>query len=198
MSTPDGTGREDGTTGGTGPGDAATPDTATSYTATSDTVPDEGSDLLARATAELRQAPEKEPTWQDVSESVVTALRSVTRRSTWVTAGLGPRPRAAGGTAAGVTDTVALSDEGLAVLVRRALAPVAGGAPSALDVHVDDAGRCTGLDVDVVAAYGQDLRGLVAEVRDRCAAVLRDVLGDDAAPPVAVQVVDVTEGDPRA
>lgn len=159
-------------------------------------VPEEGSELLARATTELREAPEKAPTWQDVSETVVSALRSVTRRSTWVTAGLGPR-----GDAAAVTDTMTISDQALAVLVRRALRTLEGGAPSALTVHADDAGRCTGLDVEVVAAYGQDLRGLVAEVGRRCAAVLLDALGEDAAPPAAavvVRVVDVTEGDPRA
>lgn len=163
-------------------------------------VPEAGSELLDRATAELRAAPEREPTWQDISDSVVGALRAVTRRTTWVSAGLDPRS-GTGLTGTGPVDTVAVSDQALAALVRHALRPVPGCDPAGLEIGVDEAGRCTGLTVEVVAAYGQDLLALAAEVRRRCTVVLLDALGEDAAPPaasVAVQVVDVTEGDPRA
>ena len=158
----------------------------------------EVSDLLARATTELREAPERAPTWQDISDGVVGALRTITRRSTWVVA---PLERGSADGRPGAPDTVSVSDQAIATLVRRTLRALPGCAPSGLDVEVDDAGRCTGLLVEVVAAYGEDLQRLAGLVRERTAAVLAEALGPVGAPPpesVAVQVVDVTEGDPRA
>ena len=136
---------------------------------TPDDGPGETSELLARATDELRRAPEREPTWQDISGAVVGALRAAGRRTTWVTVGLD------GGTDPG-RDVLVVGDQVLAGLVRRDLRTLAGCAPSGMAVDVDEEGRCTGVVVEVVAAFGADLRGVAAEVRARCSADRKSVV----------------------
>lgn len=151
-------------------------------------------ELLARATRDLREAPE--PGWAEISEAVVGAVRAATRHTSPVAARLG-LGASADPAAPERGDTLRIADAVLAHYVGRAVGSVAGCSPVRVDLRLDDAQRCTGMGVDVAVAWDLDLPVVADHARDAAAATLAELLGDDAPGPgdVDVRVVDVTTDD---
>lgn len=92
-----------------------------------------------------------------------------------------------------------VTDRVVKAALRRALQTSPTHAPSALRLVVDD-DRLRGLELDLVAAYGVELRPLAAAVRAVVLDELRGLVGPDpafGAADVAITFVDVVPGDPR-
>lgn len=135
------------------------------------------SEVLARATGALQDAPE--PAWPAVMQRVSRTLRQVSRPG---------RPLLVADSAAGRL----LADQRVVVdVVRRALDRVPGCRP--VGVAVSATGTAvTSLQVDVWVGYGEDVLVVAAAVRSAATGSLVDVLG--RAYPVDVVVVDVDPG----
>lgn len=91
-----------------------------------------------------------------------------------------------------------VTDRVVKTALRRALDDPAF-APSALRLVVDE-GRLRGVELDLVAAYGVELRPLADVVRAVVLRELRELLGPDpafGAADVLIAFVDVVPGDPR-
>lgn len=92
-----------------------------------------------------------------------------------------------------------VTDRVVKAALRRALQVSPTHAPSALRLVVDE-GRLSGLELDLVAAYGVELRPLADAVRGVVLRELRALLGPDPAfgpADVTIAFVDVVPGDPR-
>ena len=132
----------------------------------------DGSDLvLARASRSLRDQP-VDARWIDISESIISRVRTTTRR-TWPvdaeypTAATDPERKA---------DTLRVSDHVIRTAVRRALAGVHGAEPTAIDLYVDEH-TCTGAHIDIVGVYGDDLQAVGDELAAIVLTTLTDLLG---------------------
>ncbi|MDR6174911.1 hypothetical protein QE364_000971 [Nocardioides zeae] len=92
-----------------------------------------------------------------------------------------------------------VTDRVVRTALRRALQTSPTHAPSAIRLVVDG-GRLDRLELDLVAAYGVELRPLADAVRAVVLRELRALLGPDPAfgpAQVAIAFVDVVPGDPR-
>ncbi|GAB3074911.1 hypothetical protein [Nocardioides zeae] len=133
--------------------------------------------------------------WSEVAASVRGRLRSVLDPAVPILVhdARGRLDHDAEGSRTWVTDRV------VKAALRRALQPSATHAPSALRLVVDE-DRLRGVELDLVAAYGVELRPLADAVRAVVLEELRDLLGPDPAfgpADVAITFVDVVPGDPR-
>lgn len=159
--------------------------------------PLEHENALDLATAAARQeaadgAPEG---WSEVAASVRGRLRSVLDPAVPILVhdARGRVDQDGEGSRTWVTDRV------VKAALRRALQASPTHAPSALRLVVED-DRLRGVELDLVAAYGVELRPLAAVVRGVVLDELRELLGPDpafGAADVAIAFVDVVPGDPR-
>jgi hypothetical protein len=133
--------------------------------------PDESDPVLDRAVRSLQDRP-TDPRWIDISTSIISKVRTTTRR-TWpvdaefLTPTTDPERNA---------DTLRISDHVVRTAIRRALVGVHGAEPTAIDLYLDDH-RCTGARIDVIGAYGDDLQAVGDELAALALAVLNDLLG---------------------
>jgi hypothetical protein len=110
--------------------------------------------------------------WIDISDSIIAKVRATTRR-TWPvdaeypTAAKQPERKA---------DTLRVSDHVVRTAVRRALAGVHGAEPTAIELYLDDH-MCTGIYVDIVGIYGDDLQGVGDDLAAIALATLNELLG---------------------
>lgn len=153
--------------------------------------PGEDDPVLARAARSLQEAP-ADARWVDISDAIVSKVRATTRRTWPIDADY--RTGAADTARAG--DTLRVSDQVVRTAIRRALAGVHGGQPTAIDLYLDGH-RCTGARIDIVGVYGDDLQAVGDELAGIALAVLRDVLGAGPQPltraDIDVHVNDITE-----
>ncbi|CCQ14010.1 putative uncharacterized protein [Rhodococcus sp. AW25M09] len=145
--------------------------------------PVEPDSVLARAAAELRDAPQ-EPNWVDISSSILTKVRNTTRR-TWPIDSAFP-----GGSGAGPADTLRISDHIVKTTLRRALAGVRGAQPTEIDLDLDGH-ACIGLSLAVIGVYGDDLQA----AGDELAMIAIDVVSDLLAISLDRDAVDVRVDD---
>lgn len=125
--------------------------------------------ILSRAARELKDAPE-EPRWLDISSSIISRVRSTTRRSWPVD---GQFPTAPPGRD---SDTLRVSDLVVRTAILRSLQGVHGSQPTDISLYLDDH-RCTGLSLTVVGAYGSDLQAVGDELATIALGVVEDWLG---------------------
>lgn len=185
--------------GGVGPALPGSPDLADRADQHADAHADAHDDgptaaLLARAVGSLRDEPE--PAWDTTSTRVRHALRRSTRRSRPLRATTADQP---GGGAFGGDDRLLVSERVVIDLLRVAVTGTSGGAPTAIDLHVERSeqdDRCTGVGVELVAGFGTDLRAVTHELRSLVLQILDDTLGP-AARVVDLRVVDVEPQDPE-
>lgn len=133
--------------------------------------------------------------WSEVAASVRGRLRSVLDPAVPILVhDAGGRVDQDGeGSRTWVTDRV------VKAALRRALQTSPTHAPSALRFVVEG-DRLRGVELDLVAAYGVELRPLAVAVRAVVLDELRELLGPDpafGAAEVAIAFVDVVPGDPR-
>lgn len=137
-------------------------------------------DVLARASRELRAAPE--PGWPAVERRVIAAVRA-TPRSGWPVTVVDPRPGRNPG-------RIQVSD----LVVRAHLARVLRAVPDVklaeLSVSVEDT-ELQAVRIEVSALYGTDLAVLADHVRTQALAVIRDIVGDATDVDVDVAITDV-------
>jgi hypothetical protein len=133
-------------------------------------------DILSRAAAEARSAPE--PGWVDISTHIQQKLRSVTRRS---------RPILAEADSGG---PLYVADHVLVSHLRVAISALPGCELARVSFVGED-GRATGAVVEVVASYGQDLAALGEQVRALTLAIITDLLGP-VEPSFGTAGIDVT------
>ncbi|WP_162938431.1 hypothetical protein [Mycobacterium kyogaense] len=137
-------------------------------------------DVLARASRELRAAPELG--WPVVERSVIAAVRA-TPRSGWPVTVVDPRPGRTPG-------RIQVSD----LVVRAHLARVLRAIPDVkladVSVSVEDT-ELKAVRIEVSALYGADLAVLADHVRAKALAVIRDVIGDATDVDVDVAITDV-------
>jgi hypothetical protein len=145
---------------------------------------DPADELLARAARSLREEPQ--PGWVQISQRVVSGVRSVARQTRPVDLPLGP----AGGAARRPGDRLDVADLVVVALVRQALAGLDGVRPEGVEVLLDGR-RLTGVVVRVAVGYGLAVDEAAARVRAATTVVLADLLGPDGSAPVDVEVVDL-------
>jgi hypothetical protein len=150
-------------------------------------------DALARATSVLRDEPE--PGWIEVSQSVMSRVRTLVTPASAVIA-FDDEGSAEHGSRGSV---VRVSGRILAPRLRDAVDTPTRAADS-VDVEVVD-DRCAAIRIAVVCRYGLDLQAEGRDVRARAAAVVHELLGRDPGfdpeRDITVEVVDVVEGDPH-
>lgn len=147
---------------------------------------------LAGAARALAAQPEQG--WAGVSTGVVAAVRSASRRSWPVDADVSdlvvPAP----------PGRVQVGDRVLRVQLGRAVGAARGCGVADVALRLDGQ-RLVGVDLDVVARYGQELHALAAGVRATVLVELGTLLGPDArvtaVDDVVVRIGDVSPGDPR-
>lgn len=122
--------------------------------------------VLARAASSLKEVP-VDPRWIDISDSILSKIRTTTRRTWPVEAEFATTATAS----ERQDDTLRVSDHVVRTTLRRALAGVHGAEPTAIDLYLDDH-RCTGVHITVVGVYGDDLQA----AGDHLAAIALDVL----------------------
>ncbi|MFC5382675.1 hypothetical protein [Aquipuribacter nitratireducens] len=136
-----------------------------------------GGEALRRATAELRQGQEPEPSgWPALADRVTTRLRGVSRPG---------RPLLLATVPAG---TLHVDERVVVDVLRRALSAVPGCRPVGLRVRADGE-VVTGVAVEVWVRLGADVRVVAAAARDTTRRAVLDALGRDV--PVDVHVADV-------
>lgn len=152
--------------------------------------PGESDPVLARAASSLKEVP-VDPRWIDISDSILSKIRTTTRR-TWPVeaeyATAATTPERAG-------DTVRVSDHVVRTTLRRALAGVHGAEPTAIDLYLDGH-RCTGVHITVVGVYGDDLQAAGDDLAVIALDVLHTVLGPTS-PALTRADVDVHVQDVR-
>ncbi|MDJ0393672.1 hypothetical protein QMK17_10055 [Rhodococcus sp. G-MC3] len=125
--------------------------------------------ILARAARELKDAP-AEPRWLDISSSIISKVRSTTRR-TWPVDGAFPTSPSARD-----ADTLRISDLVVRTAILRSLQGVRGSQPTDISLYLDDH-VCTGLSISVVGVYGSDLQAVGNELAGIAIGIVADVLG---------------------
>ena len=148
-------------------------------------------DVIRRAVDAIQdRATEESSQWPAVAAGVRDRVRRSPLLSTPVDAAIedlsGATPFAHG-------DRLTVSDRVVVDAVRRGLNGIPETAPETISLVLD--GRdCVGVRVELVAAYGADLRAISDRVRAVVRATLHDTLG--IVVPVDVAVVDVVVDDP--
>lgn len=152
-------------------------------------------DALARATRELREAPQ--PGWTQIRDSVIGAVRATSRRTQPVRATIDVSTE----DAERGRDTLHITDQVLRTYLNRALTEASMSAPVDVAFDLDENSDCHGADIDLVGAYGTDLQQLGEHTRRVAATVLSDLLGRPLPvvepADVHVTVSDIIQGDPR-
>jgi uncharacterized alkaline shock family protein YloU len=154
-----------------------------------------GPDPLERATQALRDEPEPQPDWPQVSNRIKGRVRSLVRPApALLTVGADGDPsRDEVGSRTWVSGRVLVS------MVRERIRQE-GAVPRDVDLDVVD-DRCRSVRVDLVCSYGTDLVALGEQVRADVHELLLDLLGPDPerddVEAVQVSVVDVVVGDAR-
>lgn len=108
--------------------------------------------ILDRAARGLREEPE-EPRWVDISSTIISRVRSTTRRTWPVDAVFATSPEGRSG------DSLRVSDHVVRRAVLRALTGVHGCQPTDISLYLDDH-VCTGVSIAVVGVYGSDLQAV--------------------------------------
>ncbi|MDF9714750.1 hypothetical protein INN71_01820 [Nocardioides sp. ChNu-153] len=153
-------------------------------------------DPFVRATETARsERPEPPGGWVELSASVMARVRSsVLPSEPLLTFAADGRPdQDAAGSRTYVSERV------VRTALRELLQSSPSHAPEGLRLLVDD-GRLTGVEIDLVAAYGTVLPALGDAVRAQVLDLLRGLLGPDpdlGPDDVVVAVTDVAVGDPR-
>jgi hypothetical protein len=156
--------------------------------------PGDAHSVLARAARSLRDQP-VDAGWIDISDSIISKVRTTTRR-TWpvdaeyVTAATDPERKA---------DTLRVSDHVVRTAVRRALAGVHGAEPTAIDLYLDEH-ACTGAYVDIVGVYGDDLQAVGDELAIIVVETLTELLGpvrELTRADIDVHVNDIDDAEPQ-
>ena len=149
--------------------------------------------LLARAARSLKDQP-VDARWIDISESIISKVRATTRRTWPIDSQFHTTTTQPERTA----DTLQVSDHVLRTVIRRALTGVQGAEVTAIDLYLDKH-TCTGVRVDVIGAYGEDLQA----VGDMLAAIVVTTLDDLLGPAadltragVDIHVHDLNEAQP--
>lgn len=133
--------------------------------------PSHSDPVLARAARSLKDKP-VDARWIDISDSIISRVRTTTRRTWPVSAEFPGTTEQSERTA----DTLRISDHVVRSAVRRALAGVHGAEPTAIDLYLDEH-TCTGAYVDIVGVYGDDLQAVGDELAGIVLATLSDLLG---------------------
>jgi hypothetical protein len=133
--------------------------------------PSDSDPVLARAARSLRDQ-SADARWIDISESIISRVRTTTRRTWPVDADF---PTAATQSER-KADTLRISDHLVRTTLRRALAGVHGAEPTAIDLYLDGH-TCTGVYLDVVGAYGDDLQAVGEELAAIALRALSGLLG---------------------
>ena len=137
-------------------------------------------ELVNRAARILRVVPE--PGWQAIERDVIAAVRT-TPRGGWPLDVVDPEPGGARG-------VLRVSDLALTNLLSRTLR-------GDLDYKVTDIraqsrdGALLDVSIDLSCRYLADAQGAALRVRERCASVVADVIGEVADASITVAVTDV-------
>lgn len=150
-------------------------------------------DTVTRRAVEAIHATSETDAWPAVSATVRDRVRRTPRLSQPVHAST----HTLSGTARfAPSDRLDLSDTVVVDVLRQALHDIPGTAPHDIALTVD-AGRCVGVRVDIVSAFGTDLLATAGRVRSVVGAALSEALGTlSVIVPVDVAVVDVVVDDP--
>lgn len=155
--------------------------------------PDDFDPVLARAARSLQTAP-ADARWIDISNSIVSRIRTTTRRTWPIDAEFPSESR----DLVRAADTLRISDHVVRTAIRRALVGVHGAEPTAIDLYLDGH-VCTGVHVDVVGVYGEDLQAVGDELAAITLAVLAEMLGPIPRPltraDIDVRVHDILDHD---
>ncbi len=150
-------------------------------------------DPLERATTALRGEPETG--WIEVSQSVMDRVRTLVTPASAVIA-FDDQGRSERGVRGSV---VRVSGRILTPRLRDAVDTPTRAADS-VDVEVVD-DRCTQIRISLVCSYGLDLQAEGRDARAAAASVVHELLGRDPdfdpERDIAIDVVDVVEGDPH-
>jgi hypothetical protein len=154
--------------------------------------PGDSDAVLARAARTLKEQP-VDTRWIDISNSIISKVRSTSRR-TWPVDAEYPTPPIQPGRNA---DTLRISDHVIRTTIRRALAGVHGAEPTAIDLYLDEH-TCTGLYIDIIGVYGDDLQAVGDELAGIALATVNDLLGPGhrlVRADIDVHVHDINETD---
>ena len=133
--------------------------------------PGDSDPVLARAARSLTEQP-ADTRWIDISDSIISKVRTSTRRTWPIDAEYPPAATQLERRA----DTLRISDHVVRTTVRRALAGVHGAEPTAIDLYLDEH-TCTGVRIDIVGAYGEDLHAVGDALAAIALSALTDLLG---------------------
>lgn len=125
--------------------------------------------ILDRAARELREQPE-EPRWLDISSTIISRVRSTTRR-TWPVEAVYPVVREGRS-----GDSLRVSDQVVRRAILGALTGIHGCQPIDISLYLDDH-VCTGASIAVVGVYGSDLQAVGNDLAGIAIGVVSDVLG---------------------
>ncbi|GGC75230.1 hypothetical protein IEU95_01200 [Hoyosella rhizosphaerae] len=142
--------------------------------------------LLQRAAQEVREDDDND-SWLRVTESIFAKVRASTRHSVPLRAELSADLVARG-------DQLFITDIVVKQILRDALEGIGGTAP--LRMHFDiDNGICQGIEIDLTAEYGTDLKKSSRDIRNLVHEVLRVELGSAATTPenIKIHIADVTD-----